>query len=413
MRFPIIPAMLLILSGVMGCTRPPATILQGKPPEVIFDLPATESLADYEEFTGRITAYRIVDVRARVTGHLNNVLFKDGDEVRVGTPLFDIDPLLFQAELERAKAAVKQAEAKANRLARDDKRAKELLPRNAISLEEADRIAGELAEAKAAVEVAEALKKQAQQNIDYTHILSPIKGRIGKRAIDEGNLVKADDTLLATIVSIDKVYADFDVDDRTQLKLVKSGELVSAREGNTKVRIGLPDEEGFSKLGTLIFDDNKLNSSTGTIGMRAEIDNADRLMQPGLFVRVRIPLGKPKPSILVPETAIGTDQGLKFVFVIDAEDKAVNRPVKVVMQVSRKRIKGGPEQFCVVEPVPEKPNSGVREGDRVIVDGLQRVRAGAKVTPKPRDPVAYLPLAPASAIPASNAPPASVNAGSQ
>jgi len=378
---------MLILSGLAaaGCQRPPASVVKAQPPVVIFTTSSVENVADYEEFTGRVTAYRIVDVRARVTGHLKKVLFKDGDDVNEGTPLFDLDPALYQAELERSKAAVKQAIAKVDRLARDDKRAKDLLPRSAISVEEADRIAGELAEARAGVEVAEALRALAQQNVDYTHIKAPIKGRIGKRSIDEGNLVKADDTLLATIVSIDKVYADFDVDDRTELKLVKSGQMASARAGKTQVRVGLPDEDGFSKTGTLTFIDNKLNPGTGTIGMRAEVDNADRMIEPGLFLRVRIPLGEPMPSILVPETAIGTDQGLKFVFVLKPDDTVEYRRVDVGMQIEKKRAKGGPEQYRVVAPAKGIENSGVREKERVIVEGLQRVRAGTKVTPKARE----------------------------
>jgi RND family efflux transporter MFP subunit len=383
-------------------------VVQVKPPEVIYATPAVENVADYEEFTGRVTAYRIVDVRARVTGHLKRVLFKDGDVVRAGTPLFDLDPALYMAELERAKAAVKQAIAKADRLARDEKRVRDL-PRSAVSQEEVDRVAGELAEARAGVEVAEAQKALAQQNVDYTHIAAPISGHIGKRAIDEGNLVKADDTLLATIVAIDKVYADFDVDDRTQIKLVRSGRLNTIRKGETQVRIGLPDEDGFSRTGTVTFIDNKLNPGTGTIGMRAEVQNPDGLIEPGLFLRIRIPLGDPKPSILVPETAIGTDQGLKYVFVIGPDDAVQYRRVKVGQQVERKRAKGDPIQFRVVEPVEKIEGSGVREGERVIVEGLQRVRAGSKVTPKPQPPSAQPPAVSGSPTPQ----PPTTPAGSQ
>ena len=420
MRFPPLSVVVLGCLLMAGCTRPATPVVVVKPPEVIFDRPALESVADYEEFTGRITAYKSVDVKARVTGYLEAPLrFKDGDEVDQGAPLFDIDPLPYQAELERAKAAVKQAQAKVNRLTRDDTRAKELLPRNAISQEEADRIAGELAEAVAGVGVADAQEKLAQQNLNYTHIKSPIKGRIGKRSIDPGNLVKADETLLATIVHIDTVYADFDVDDRTMLRMTRlsnSGEIASTRGGKTRVRIGLPDEEGFSKDGLLTFEDNKLNSGTGTKAMRAEVVNADRLIEPGLFVRVRVPIGEPKPSILVPEVAIGTDQGLKYLFVLDADDKVEYRRVIVGMQIERMRVGGGAEQFRVVEAVPEMKNSGVLATDRLIFEGLQRVRAGAKVTPKPRNPTTYLPLAnewTRREPPAVSKPVSTTNAGSR
>ena len=194
--------------------------------------------------------------------------------------------------------------------------------------------------------------------------------------IDPGNLVKADETLLTTIVADDPMYADFDIDDRTVLRvrrLIETGAVKSARDVKTPVRVGLPDEQGFSMDGAITFIDNQLNPGTGTIRLRAEMENPTHLLSPGMFIRVRVPIGTAKLEILVPEIAIGTDQGLKYVFVVNDNDEVESRPVELGLQQ---------ENLRVVRPVAGKPKSGVRETDRVIVKGLQRVREKAKVSPK-------------------------------
>jgi len=373
---PLLGLSLLALVAALGCVRPPAKVVDTAPPQAIVELPVVRDVTEYEDFTGRTVASKSVDIKSRVTGHLINLHFEDGKDVKAGDKLFDIDPKTYRAEHERAMAAVVQAETRVARLERDFKRVEDLKMKNSISPEEYDRVLGDRAEAIAAVEVAKRQEAAAKNFVDYTHIAAPISGRIGKRMIDPGNLVKADETLLTTIVASDPMYADFDIDDRTVLRirrLIEAGSVQSARDVKTPVRVGLPDEEGFSMDGTITFVDNQLNPGTGTIRLRAEMANPKYLLSPGMFIRVRVPIGKPKREILVPEIAIGTDQGLKFVFVVNADDTVEQHRVELGLPQGSLR---------VVRAVEGDPKSGVTETDRVIVKGLQRVRDKAKVTPK-------------------------------
>ncbi len=361
------------LVALLGCVRPPAAVVPTAPPKVVVAMPVVRTVTDYEDFTGRTVASKSVEIKSRVTGHLVKQHFIDGADVQEGDPLFDIDPKTYEADYEKAKAAVVQAEAKEGRLNRDFKRAEGLLPTKSISPEEVDRITGEFAEAVAAVKVAIRQVEAAKNFVDYTHIRSPITGRISRRFIDPGNLVKADETLLTSIVAADPMYADFDIDDRTHMRLkelLAKGEIAS---GINTVKIGLPNRDDFSRDGTIIFEDNQMTLGTGTIRRRAKMDNADKLLTPGLFVRIRVPIGTPKSAILVPEVAIGTDQGLKYVFVVNENNEVESRRVELGLPQ---------ESFRVVRPVPGEPKSGVKETDRVIVKGLQRVREKAKVDPK-------------------------------
>jgi RND family efflux transporter MFP subunit len=238
-----------------------------------------------------------------------------------------------------------------------------------VTQEEIDRISGDRAEARAAVAVATQQRELARQNVEFTKIRAPFAGRIGRRMIDPSNLVKANDTILATLVSLDPIYVNFDIDERTLLRLrrlVREGKIVSARTEPTTVHIGTADEEGYSLAGVIDFIDNRVEAGTGTLRVRARADNPKALLSPGMFVRIRLPVGKPKPCLLVPEEALGSDQGQRYVFVVNDKDEVVYRPVKLGPQVDRLR---------VIE-------TGVQPDDRVIVSGLQRVRAGVKVVPK-------------------------------
>ena len=378
-------AVSVALSALAGCARPVPPVVTAKPPEVTVALPIVRNVTDYEDFTGRTVASQTVPIKARVTGHLVKIHFADGAEVKEGEPLFDIDPLTYTAEHEKAKAAVVQAEAKITRLEREFKRTQDLLLTKAISPEEVDRITADLAEARATVKLAVRQVEAAKNYVDYAHVKAPISGRIGKRSIDRGTLVKADETLLTTIVSTDELYADFDIDDRTIMRLnelLAKGEIKSSQAGATAVKIGLPNRDDFSRDGTIIFRDNQVNPGTGTILIRAKMANADKLLDPGLFVRVRLNVGAEKRSLLVPEVAIGTDLGLKFVYVVNDRDEVESRRVRLGLLQDNLR---------VVVPLPDEPNSGVRETDRVIVKGIQRVREKTKVTPSFEKPPAASP----------------------
>jgi RND family efflux transporter MFP subunit len=350
-----------------GCARngPPAASL--KPPEVLVSQPVVREVTDYEIFTGRTEAFERVEIRARVTGYLEKTLFTEGALVQEGDLLFQIDPRPYQAELARAEAALTQAQARVDRLNRDYQRAQALLGPRAISREEFDRMAGERDEARAAVGVAESNVRLARLNVEYTEVRAPFAGRISRRLVDPGNLVKADETVLTTLVSLEPMYVYFDVDERTLLRqLLRAGRLDSASQDKVPIEIGLADEEGYPHPGVVNFVDNRVDPNTGSLWMRGEFVHPDRPIKPGIFARVRFPLGGPYPAVLVAEQALGTDQGQKFVYVVDEKNRAVYRPVKAG------RLHGG---LRVIQ-------DGLKPGERVVVSGLQRVRAGAEVTPK-------------------------------
>lgn len=355
--------------GLSSCARPAPPLAQTKPAEVIVGLPTKKIVTDYEEFTGRTEAIKAVDVRSRVTGYLEKIHFVDGKDVKENQPLFDIDPKVYQATLDQSIATVNQAKARLDRVKRDYDRLQAAIGTNAVTQEEFDRVKGDQDEAIATLNLAKAGQALAEANYKYTKILAPISGRISRRMIDAGNLVKADDTVLTTIVSLDQMYANFDVDERTLLRfrrLIQEGKVDSARTTDVYVDIGLADEEGFLHKGLIDFSDNKVDPATGTLRVRAILKNENGLFSPGLFVRVRVPVGRPHEAILIPEEALGSDQGLKFVFVVNDRDEVVNRPVKIGQQVDRERV--------ILE--------GLQPTDRIIISGLQRVRPGAKVTPK-------------------------------
>ena len=332
-------------------------------------LPVTQDVTDYEDFTGRTEAVATIEIRARVTGYLDKVLFKEGTEVKQGDPLFEIDRRTYQADCDRAEANLLQARAHLNRLQADLRRAASLLPSKSISQEDYDKVAGDCAEAEAAVKVSEAALHSARLNLDFTIVSAPISGRISRQLIDPGNLAKADDTLLTMLVSLDPIYAYFDVDERTMLRirrLIRSGKVKSAREAEVSVLLGLADEEGFPHEGTINFVDNRVDATTGTLRLRGIVANPKRLFSPGMFLRVRVPIGDPHRAILVSERALGSDQGQKFVYVLNDKNEVTYRRVKVGA------LEGG---LRVIE-------EGLAMGEKVIVTGLQRIRPGARVDPK-------------------------------
>lgn len=362
---------LLLLASVVttGCNRTPPAPPPAKPPEVLVSHPLVQEIADYEDFTGRTESVASVEIRARVTGYLDKVAFKDGADVRKGDLLFEIDPRSYQAELERAEAALRQTEVRLKRLTQDYERALSLRSRGALSQEEYDKIAGDRAEADSALGAARAVRDLAQLNLSYTKIHAPLSGRISRRFIDPGNLVKADETVLTTIGDSNPIYITFDVDERTVLRvirLIEAGKVKSALEVEVPVIAALADEEGFPHKGTINFVDNRIDPNTGTLRMRGVFPNPSGLMAPGLFARVRVPLGDPAPAVVIAEQALGTDQGQRFVYVVNDKDEAVYRRVQVG------RLNNG------VRAIKE----GLEPTDRIVVSGVQRVRPNSRVTPK-------------------------------
>ncbi len=364
-----------------GCERPKPPVVPTKPPEVIVAHPTEETVVDTEDFTGRTEAVARVELRSRVTGYLDGIHFKDGADLKKGDLLFTIDPRTYQAELERAQASVRQAEATFSRTKKDFDRISGLRSTGAVTQEEYDKFAGDYAVADAAVGVSKAALSLARQNLDFTRVTAPFDGRISRRQADVGNLVKADDTLLSEMLQLAPIYVNFDVDDRTLLRirrLVREGKVPSARSNETVVKVGTPDRDTYDLSATVDFIDTKLDPGAGTLRLRAVMPNKDTLLSPGLFVRVRLPVGNEYKAVLVPEEAVGTDQGEKFVYVIAGADSVEYRPVKLGAQHGAKRVVSAkdPGEGGAVR------KSGVSPSERIVVSGLQRVRAGGKVTVK-------------------------------
>jgi RND family efflux transporter MFP subunit len=369
-------ALVVLTLALCGCAPPaggPGGPGGAMPPEVKVSLPVTRTVTDYEDFPGRTDAVSSVDVRARVTGYyLETVKLREGLEVKKGETLAEIDPRPYQAELNRAEANLVQAQAHRDRLESDFKRAAALYAKGSMSREDYDKFGGDRAEAVAAVGVAVAQREAAELNLKFTKLEAPIAGLISRRYVDPGNLIKADDTILTNIVSQERIYAWFDVDERTVLRvqqMVHEGKITWSPEKGLPVWMGLANEKGFPHEGTINFADNRLDVDTGTWRLRATFDNPRRgplrLLTPGLFVRMHLPIGTPYPALLVSEQALVTNQGQKSVFVVKDDNTAEERRVTVG------RLHDG---LRVIE-------EGLSAGEKVVVTGLQRVRAKNPVKP--------------------------------
>ena len=366
-------------------------------PVAVYDLPITRVVTDYEEFPGQTDSIYSVQVRARVSGYMTNVYFKDGSMVTKEDKLFEIDPRMYKADLDRAKGTVAQYEAHLARLDKEYHRAKNLLAKRSISQEEYDRYESDYKEAVANVEVARANRDLAALNLEWTEVRAPISGLLSRRQTDPGNLVKSDDTVLTSIVSLDPLYVYFDVHEQAMLRikrLLQEGKLPQVKAQGDKavpVEIGLSDENSFPHKGIVDFNDNRVDLNTGTLRYRAQIDNpadknGNRFIVPGLFVRVRLPIGDPHPALMIREQALVTDQGRKTVFVVREKKDKDGKPVLDA--------KGEPTYMTVVRDVgtPGVLRDGYREiekgiepGDWVVVSGMQRLRPGADVKPEKYD----------------------------
>jgi RND family efflux transporter MFP subunit len=384
--------MALVLCMTLGCGR--SSDQKGPPEEPNVDVsrPIIQQVTDYEEFTGRTDAVRSVELKALVTGYLKEMRFKEGDVVKKEDVLFTIDDRVYKAELNKTLADVKRneaqitnSEAKLRQLSAQLARARRMATTGtAISREEVDKIVADQVEASAAVASSRAALDQsraaadsARLNVEFTIIKAPFDGRMSRTLIDPGNLVKEKETSLSTIVSLDEVYVYFDVDERSMLRfrrLLQRGKIVSAREQTVYVEMALADEDGFPHQGTINFVDNRLDPTSGTLRVRALFKDPKRFLSPGMFARVRVPIGKAHPAVLVPEKALGTDQGEKFLYLVDDEDKVVRRNVKIGRLHGRWRV--------VEEGLTEKEVKAAQARGkplRILVSGLQRVRQGSHV----------------------------------
>jgi len=374
----------LLCVCLSACERRQTKPVEPKPPQVEITTPVIQEVTDYQEFTGRLSATESVDVRARVTGYLQKVDFREGVRVDVTKDalLVEIDPRPYEAILNQAKANTLQADARLKQANADVKRSEPLVRSGAVTPQDFDKMIADRDAAAAQVEAAKAAVETAQLNLDFCRVTAPISGQISRRYVDVGNLIKADDTILTSIVSVDPIYAYFDVDERTLLmfrRLIREGKIKSARETEVPIDLALADEQGFvdehgypRHRGLINFGDNKIDPATGTMQIRAVFDNKERMLSPGMFVRVRSPIGGPHQALLVPEQALSTDQGQKFVYVVTPANKVDVRYVRV-----------GPQHGSLREI-----EQGLKPDERVIVSGLQQVRRDIKVEPKPAEAVA-------------------------
>jgi len=343
----------------------------GAPQEVAVAVsaPVEASIRGFEEFTGRTEALESVEVRARVTGYINEIPFKPGSNVTKDKDLlFLIDPRPFEADLDKAEGEIAKAQAQLLRADADLERAKTLRPKGTITQEDFDRTVADQAVATAALKYANAASRQAQLNYQYTRVVAPITGRVGRPLITEGNLVVANQTVLTTIVSQGGVYAYFDVDELTWMKYDKDkakgadAPANGAEKKRKDIEMAFVNEPGFPHHGEIDFYDNQLAKSTGTIQIRAKFDEGSQLPS-GAFVRLRVPVGDPKPGLLISDRAVATDQGLSYVWVVDKDQKIVYRPVK---------LGNWQDNLRVVE-------DGLQAGEQIVVSGLQSLREGITV----------------------------------
>jgi multidrug efflux system membrane fusion protein len=371
-RLCILPLVVLIAAALSACGEKPPQAAAAPAPPVTVAQPVKRTVTDWDEFTGRFDAIEQVDVRPRVGGFVTNVEFKDGDMVRTGDLLYLIDSRPFEAVAEQANGQLSDAHAKAELAKRDLDRGLTLVETSAVSEQVVDQRRQALQAAHAAETVAEGTLKAAQLNIEFSHVLAPITGRVSRHLVSVGNLVQGSDngtsTLLTTIVSLDPIYIYFDMDEATYLKnnrLYFEGKRPSSRETANPVQVSLSGETKPSHDGKMDFIDNRLDVSTGTLRGRAVIPNKDLSILPGQFGRVRLIGSAPYEALLIPDVAIATDQTRKIVFVVKDDDTVEARPVVL-----------GPldEGLRVVR-------EGLKAEDRVIVDGIQRARVGAKVSP--------------------------------
>jgi multidrug efflux system membrane fusion protein len=368
-------ATLLLLAG--GCQKsgpPPAT---PPPAPVTVSQPAARDVVEWDEYQGRMDAVDMVEVRARVTGYLQSVNFKDGAEVKQGDLLFVIDPRPYQADLDRAGADLQQAETKFELASNDLVRGERLLKARAISAEEADSRSNAARTSAAAIQSSRAAVEMAKLNMEYTRVTAPISGRIGRKMMTEGNLVNGNQgqaTLLTTIVSLDPIYCYFDADERSIIKyqqLAHDGKGDNIRDGKMACELELADETGFPHKGVLDFVDNRVDPATGTLRVRGVFANPDRILQPGFFVRVRVPGSAKYSALLIPDQAVGTDQGQKFVYAVDDQNTVEYKIVNLGPMIDGLRI----------------VREGLHSNEWIIVNGLMSVRPGAKVNPS-RTPLA-------------------------
>jgi RND family efflux transporter MFP subunit len=356
----------LVVLGA-GCNRQSSDEMAPPPPKVTVRVPVARSLVDMAEATGRAEAPETYEVRVRVKGFLDSIKFREGAPVKKGDLLYEIDPRTFKEDVESAKAEVGRLQAQLRQARSEADRAQQM--RQAATISQEDYIQKMAAQdiTMAAVRKAEAAARSTELELSFTRIVSPIDGVIGRTLVTRGNLVGYNEpTLLTTVVRSDPIYVYFDLPERLKLEydqLVRE-QGATALDARVPVQVGLVIDKGYPHKGVIDFYDNMVDPSTGTIRIRAVVENKAGILTPGLFCRVKIPIGVARDRLLVPENALGLDQRGRYVLVVDADDMVATRTVKTGMQTE--------DGMVVVE-------EGLTGNEQVIVNGLQRARPGTKV----------------------------------
>jgi RND family efflux transporter MFP subunit len=369
---------------LVGCEGQKGQVVAPAPTEVSVSKPAREKVGDYVEFSGTIEALASVDLRARVKGFLKKIQFTDGAYVKEGDLLFEIEPDVFQAEVDSAKAALQGAQARQEKATADLKIKQEMAAGNAASKLEVIQAQASVDTAAAEVASATARLKQADINLGFTKVNAPLSGRIDRSRVDVGNLVGADgNTLLANIVQTDPIYVYFDVDEPTVQKFqarMRAQGIDPKNKDRPKVpfELALGNSSDFRLKGFIDYVDNKVDPTTGTIRVRGTLANTDHVLTPGFFARVRVPDGDPYEAVMVPDRAIGVDQGQKYVLVVNDKNVVESRPIETGSQQGRMRV----------------VKKGLTPDEWVITEGILRTRPGATVAPQQK---ALAPAAPAPA----------------
>ncbi|UZJ58340.1 efflux RND transporter periplasmic adaptor subunit [Pseudomonas sp. KU26590] len=362
LRYPLAALTLVVISA---CGRTPEATVAPAAAKVNVAKVIEQPVNEWDEVTARLESPETVQVRPRVSGQIDSVAFTDGELVKKGDLLFQIDPRPFEAEVHRLEAQLQQSRAAAQRSTNEAQRGERLRTNNAISAELADSRTTTAQESKAAVAAIQAQLDLARLNLSFTRVTAPITGRVSRAEITAGNIVTADQSILTSLVSTDKVYAYFDADERVFLKynqLARDGK----RGATTPVYMGLSNEAENPHLGQMNFVDNQVNPRTGTIRGRAVFDNSKGEYTPGLYARLKLVGSGTYSAMLIKDEAVGTDLGKKFVLVVDKDNKAIYRSVDLGPKLEGLRI----------------VRSGLSKDDRIVVTGLQRVRPGSPVDPQ-------------------------------
>jgi RND family efflux transporter MFP subunit len=336
------------------------------PPSVSVATVLSRQISDFDEFTGRFEAVERVEIRPRVSGYIASVNFVQGREVAKGDVLFVIDPRPYEAELKQAQAQLEQARSQLTLATSEQDRATKLLGAHAISREELESRDAAFAQAHANVAGAQAAVDTAALNLSFTRVTAPLTGVVSRAEITAGNLVTSGQTLLTTLVSVDPIYVSFQGDEQGFLNFMNYARKGSEAEASHPVFVGLANEQGYPHQGTIAFVDNEIDGATGTVRVRGRLENHNREFTPGMFARVKITGTKTFAAMLINESAVGTDQGLKYVLRVGTDNTLEYRQVKLGAVVDGLQV----------------VREGLSPGDTIVVNGLQHVRAGMAITPQ-------------------------------